>query len=86
MGPAERVTKRSCPFCQHPSRDELEQGLLLGEISPKQLDEDMGWRFNTSDRHFRNHMGQFHMGANPQCKDCTHPQRAEFEQRYFVGY
>jgi hypothetical protein len=84
MGEAERVTKRSCPFCQHPSRDELEKGLTLGEISPKQLDQDMGWRLNTSDRHFRNHMGQYHMAANPQCKICSHPQRKEFEQRYFA--
>tara|TARA_R100001440_G_scaffold33704_5_gene52681 strand:- start:669 stop:1382 length:714 start_codon:yes stop_codon:yes gene_type:complete len=84
MGGAERVSKRSCAFCQHPSRDELEQGLLLGEISSTQLDKDMGWRHNTSDRHFRNHMGQFHMASNPQCKVCSHPQRAEFEQRYFA--
>jgi hypothetical protein len=84
MGEAERVTKRSCPFCQHPSRDELEQGMLLGEISAKQLDQDMGWRFNTSDRHYRNHMGQFHMASNPQCKVCSHPHRADFEQRYFA--
>jgi len=83
MGEDDRVTKRSCPFCQHPSRDELEEALLSGSISPKELDKKMGWRLNTSDRHFRNHMGQYHMAANPQCKICTHPQRAEFETRYF---
>ena len=83
MGEDNRVTKRSCPFCQHPSRDELEEALLSGSISPKELDKKMGWRLNTSDRHFRNHMGQYHMAANPQCKICTHPQRAEFETRYF---
>lgn len=82
MTGAERVCKRSCPFCQHPSRDELEEALLLGEISPKQLDQDMGWRFNTADRHYRNHMGQFHMASNPQCKICSHPERAEFEERF----
>tara|TARA_R100000482_G_scaffold91207_1_gene37502 strand:+ start:441 stop:1235 length:795 start_codon:yes stop_codon:yes gene_type:complete len=84
MGEAERVVKRSCPLCQHASRDELENALLLGEISPQQLDRDMGWRLNTTDRHFRNHMGQYHMAANPQCKVCAHPQRADFEQRYFA--
>ena len=84
MTGAERVSKRSCPFCQHPSRDELEEALLLGEIAPKQLDQDMGWRFNTADRHYRNHMGQFHMASNPQCKVCSHPQRAEFEERFFA--
>jgi hypothetical protein len=29
-------------------------------------------------------MGQFHMAANPQCKICADPRRAEFEQRYFA--
>ena len=44
MGEDNRVTKRSCPFCQHPSRDELEEALLSGSISPKELDKEMGWR------------------------------------------
>jgi len=83
MGESERVTKRSCPFCQHPSRDELEEGLLQGEISARALDKDMNWRMNTTDRHFRNHMGQFHMASNPQCKVCANPNRADFETRYF---
>ena len=77
------ITKRSCPLCQHPSRADLEKGLLDGEISPKQLDKDMGWRLNTTDRHFRNHMGQYHMASNPQCKVCAHPERADFERRFF---
>mgnify|MGYP003633157572 FL=1 len=83
MGEDNRVTKRSCPFCQHPSRDELEDSLLNGTMSSKDLDKEMGWRLNTSDRHFRNHMGQYHMAANPQCKICSHADRAEFESRYF---
>ena len=83
MAEGKPVSKRSCPLCQHPSRAELEKGILDGEISPKQLDKDMGWRLNTTDRHFRNHMGQYHMASNPQCKICTHPDRAEFERRYF---
>jgi hypothetical protein len=70
-------------LCQHPSRADLEKGLLDGEISPKQLDKDMGWRLNTTDRHFRNHMGQYHMASNPQCKVCAHPERADFERRFF---
>ena len=83
MAEGNPITKRSCPLCQHPSRAELEKGLLDGEISSKQLDKDMGWRLNTTDRHFRNHMGQYHMASNPQCKVCAHPDRAEFERRYF---
>jgi predicted transcriptional regulator len=85
MGGAERVSKRSCAFCQHPSRDELEQGLLLGEISSTQLDKDMGWRHNTSDRHFRNHMGDYHMGSNSECALCTSVKREGLEMAYFNG-
>ena len=79
MGEDNRVSKRSCPFCQHPSRDELEDSLLHGTMSSKDLDKEMSWRLNTSDRHFRNHMGQYHMAANPQCKICSHTERAYFE-------
>ena len=49
------------------------------------LDKDMGWREGTADRHFRNHMGEFHMGSNSDCVVCTHPERAEVEQAYFTG-
>jgi predicted DNA-binding protein YlxM (UPF0122 family) len=79
----EQVTKRSCAFCQHPQRDELEEMITNGEVSVKSLDKDMGWRANTADRHFRNHMGEYHMASNPTCVLCTHPQRAEFENKYF---
>ena len=75
--------KRSCAFCQNDERVTLEEALTDGEISCKQLDKDMGWRANTADRHYRNHMGQYHMAANPSCIICTHGQRAEFEERFF---
>ena len=80
-----RVTRQSCAFCQHGDRDDLEEGLLSGSIIPKQLDKDLGWREGTTDRHFRNHMGEFHMGSNSDCVVCTHPERAEVEQAYFSG-
>ena len=79
----EQVTKRSCAFCQHEEREVFEVALLNGEISARQLDKDMSWRANTADRHFRNHMGEYHMAANPSCVICSHPQRAEFEERFF---
>ena len=78
-----RITKRSCAFCQSDRRDELEEMLLSGDMTAKQMDKDMGWRANTADRHYRNHMGEYHMAANPSCKICSHPHRAEFESRYF---
>ena len=80
-----RVTRQSCDFCQHGDRDELEEGLLSGGVIPKQLDKDLGWREGTTDRHFRNHMGEFHMGSNSDCVVCTHPERAEVEEAYFSG-
>jgi predicted DNA-binding protein YlxM (UPF0122 family) len=78
-----RITKRSCAFCQSEQRDELEEMLMSGDMTAKQMDKDMGWRSNTADRHYRNHMGEYHMAANPSCKICSHPHRAEFESRYF---
>lgn len=78
-----RITKRSCAFCQSEQRDELEEMLMSGDMTAKQMDKDMGWRANTADRHYRNHMGEYHMAANPSCKICSHPHRAEFESRYF---
>ena len=85
MAEREQVVKRSCAFCQCEDRESLEEALLNGEISHKQLDKDMGWRANTSDRHYRNHMGEYHMAANPSCIICTHPDRSEIETSYFNG-
>ena len=85
MGEGERVSKRSCSFCQHEDRDGLEQDLLQGLRSPKELDKEMGWRENTSDRHYRNHMGEYHMAANSSCVFCTSSERAILEEGYFNG-
>ena len=85
MAERQPVVKRSCAFCQDADRETLEQTLLDGNMTVKQMDKEMGWRANTADRHFRNHMGDYHMAANPSCLICTHPQRAEFESQYFDG-
>ena len=79
------MVKRSCAFCLAENRDELEQALLDGEISCKELDKDMTWRANTADRHFKNHMGEYHMDSNPSCVICSHDRRGEFETGYFEG-
>lgn len=79
----ERVTKRSCSFCISEDRDSLEEQMLQGFISARQLDKDMGWRSNTADRHYRNHMGDYHMAANTDCALCTTPMRSEYERAYF---
>ena len=84
MGEGGRAQKRSCPLCMHDERDDLEQRLSLGDFSCKELDKEMGWRMNTSDRHFRNHMGEYHLAANVSCEVCISPLRAEFEERFFA--
>ena len=85
MAERERVSKRSCPFCQCEERDDLEEQLQQGLLSTKELDRDMGWRANTADRHFRNHMGDYVRAANPSCPVCSHPNRADIERSYFEG-
>ena len=78
-----KVVKRSCSFCVSEERDNLELQMLQGSISARQLDKDMSWRSNTSDRHYRNHMGDYHMAANTDCVICTTPMRAEYERAFF---
>mgnify|MGYP003122230843 FL=1 len=80
----EPVMKRSCAFCQSDDRDALEEAVKNGEMSCKQLDKDMSWRSNTADRHYRNHMGQYHMAANPSCVLCSNENRSRFEERFFA--
>ena len=80
----EPVMKRSCAFCQSDDRDALEEAVKNGEMSCKQLDKDMSWRSNTADRHYRNHMGQYHMAANPSCILCSNENRSRFEERFFA--
>jgi hypothetical protein len=78
------VVKRSCAFCQIEDRDVYEDALTNGEMSCAQLDKDMGWRANTADRHYRNHMGQYHMAANPSCVICSSENRSQYEERFFA--
>ena len=79
---AERITRKSCRFCNCDERDELENDLLNGMVTPKEMDKKMSWREGSSDRHFRNHMGEYHMGSNSQCPVCIHVERGELEGRY----
>tara|TARA_R100001377_G_scaffold78276_1_gene55919 strand:+ start:2423 stop:3100 length:678 start_codon:yes stop_codon:yes gene_type:complete len=78
-----KVVKRSCAFCICDERDGLEVQMLQGALSARQLDKDMGWRSNTADRHYRNHMGEYHMAANTDCVICTTPMRADYEHAFF---
>lgn len=80
---AERITRASCKFCQDSDRDSLEEMMTHGIITAKQLDKDKGWREGTADRHFRNHMGEYHMASNSECKLCVSVKREELELAYF---
>ena len=82
---AERITRASCRLCQHEDRDELENELREGIIAPKDLDKRMGLRENTADRHFRNHMGDYHMASNSECTVCTHFNRFAIEEDFYNG-
>ena len=79
----ERITRASCNFCQDEERDMLEELMRDGIITAKQLDKDKGWREGTADRHFRNHMGEYHMGANSECGFCTSVKRESLEKAYY---
>jgi len=81
----ERQTKRSCSFCQHGDRDELEQNIVDGVTDTKILDKDMGWRANTAERHMNNHVGNYHKDANHSCIVCTSDDRKSLEVAYFEG-
>lgn len=78
-----RQTKRSCPFCQHDDRDELERMVTEGEKVMRELDRELGWRENTADRHVRNHMGEYVKASNTSCPVCTADDRSRYEMEYF---
>jgi hypothetical protein len=82
---AERIVRASCKFCQDSDRDSLEEMLTIGVITPKDLDKQKGWREGTADRHFRNHMGEYHMGSNSECGFCVSSKRENLEMAYFNG-
>jgi len=82
---AERIVRASCAFCQDLERDTLEQLLKDGIVTAKQLDKDKGWREGTTDRHFRNHMGEYHMASNSECGFCTSLKRESLEHAYYNG-
>ena len=79
----ERITRASCNFCQDPDRDGIEDMLKAGLVIAKDLDKQKGWREGSADRHFRNHMGEYHMGSNSECKLCTSHKRENLELAYF---
>ena len=73
-------TRKRCRFCQHPDREQLEERLTSLQITPDELDVEMGWPSGVSSRHLRNHMDtEYTDQSNPRCALCTSPQRQELE-------
>ena len=73
------ITRKRCPLCMHEDRTQLEADLEAMSYTADALDQQMGWQSGTSARHQRNHMGAYVESANPSCKLCTSPMRAEIE-------
>jgi len=74
-----RQTRRNCPFCQHPSRDTMEQNIRIGLIDVQDMDRNQDWPEGTAHRHMRRHSGEYHNNSNSDCPLCTHPERANIE-------
>ena len=73
------ITRKRCPLCMHEDRSQFEADLEAMSYTADALDQQMGWQSGTSARHQRNHMGGYVDSANPSCKLCTSPMRAEIE-------
>ena len=82
---AGRRTRKNCPFCNHPDRDNLEQQIRTGILATDDLDRDQGWASGTAHRHMRRHSGEYHNNSNHDCPICTHPERAEIESAILDG-
>ena len=79
-------TRKRCRFCQHPDREQLEERLTSLQITPDELDAEMGWPSGVSSRHLRNHMDtEYTDQSNPRCALCTSPQRQELELAIHEG-
>ena len=78
-GEIDLTTRKRCAFCQHESRDDLEEALESLQIKCDDLDKREGWRSGTTAKHQRNHMGEYNNSSNPRCKLCTDPMRAHYE-------
>jgi len=80
-----RRTRRNCPFCQHPQRNDYERQIRIGMLETNELDADQSWVESTSHRHMRRHAGEYHNNSNSECVLCTHPERANIEESILNG-
>lgn len=81
-----RKTRKNCPFCNHPNRDDFEKQIRTGITTPEEIDRNEGWASGTSHRHMKRHSGdQYYNNSNGDCPICTHPERAEIESAIMDG-
>ena len=79
------TTRKRCGLCQSEQRAELERALENRTMSCDEMDIVHGWRSGTAAQHQRNHMGDYEMSSNPQCKLCTDPMRKHYETALSEG-
>ena len=79
-------TRKHCKLCQHPDREQLEERLSSKQVTPDELDEEMGWTSGVSARHLRNHMDTDYTDqSNPKCALCVSPERKVLEMAIHEG-
>jgi len=79
-------TRKHCKLCQHPDRDQLEERLSSNQVTPDELDLEMGWTSGVSARHLRNHMDTDYTDqSNPRCGLCVSPERQTLEMAIHEG-
>ena len=79
-------TRKHCKLCQHPDRDQLEERLSSKQVTPDELDEEMGWTSGVTARHLRNHMDTDYTDqSNPKCALCVSPERKKLEMAIHEG-
>lgn len=79
-------TRKHCKLCQHPDRDQLEERLSSKQVTPDELDEEMGWTSGVTARHLRNHMDTDYTDqSNPKCALCVSPERKTLEMAIHEG-
>jgi len=79
------TTRKRCGLCQSEQREQLETALENRTMSCDEMDIVHGWRSGTAAQHQRNHMGDYEMSSNPQCKLCTDPMRKHYETALSEG-
>jgi|TARA_R100000458_G_C8184097_1_gene180092 hypothetical protein len=73
-------TRKHCKLCRDEDREQLEERLSSLQITPDELDAEMGWTSGVSARHLRNHMDTDYLDqSNPRCNLCVSPKRQEIE-------